>query len=320
MSRPEDYILSLVVPVFNEEDNIKVFYERVMEKIEALCRSEIVFIDDGSNDRTLEEIKALRTEHDNVQYLSLSRNFGHQNALKAGLDFCSGDIVISIDGDLQHPPYLIPKMIEYWQDGYDIVATVRKDIEGETGWFKKFASRFFYQFLSAISSIDLKAGSADFRMLDRKVVDTWKRLEENDLFFRGYVAWSGFRQIECDYVPDKRHSGDTKYTLGKMLRLALNGLLGFSVLPLRMVILLGFIVSIFGFCYGLYAVLISIFSDRAVSGWSSIIAGVYFLGGIQLICIGVCGEYIGRIFMQVKKRPLYIVADTSLRGAESRDM
>ncbi len=310
-----DFLLSILVPVFNEEDNIRILYEELTRHVGPLCRNEIIFINDGSSDGTLEEIKTLQKEYDNgtIHYLSLSRNFGHQSALKAGLDFCSGDIVVSMDGDLQHPPHLIPSMIEQWKNGYDVVITTRQDRE-ESRLFKRFTSQNFYRLLSRISHLDLKPGTADFRLLDRKVVDILKQFEESDIFFRGMVAWSGFKQFELPYLPEKRSSGETKYTLAKMLRLALSGLLGFSILPLRLVTLIGFLISLASFIYGFYAIFIRIFSQEAVSGWASVMTGVYFLGGIQLICIGICGEYIGRIFMQTKKRPHYIVADTSLHG------
>ncbi len=311
IARPVDFLLSILVPVFNEEDNIRTLYRELTHHIEGLCRTEIIFINDGSSDRTLEEIQEMHNEYPEIHYLSLSRNFGHQSALKAGLDFCSGDVVISMDGDLQHPPHLIVKMLEQWKNGYDVVITTRQDKE-ESRLFKKCTSQNFYRLLSRISSLDLKPGTADFRLLDRKVVEVLKKFEESDIFFRGMVAWSGFKQFELPYIPEKRSSGETKYTLAKMLRLALNGLLGFSTFPLRMVTLIGMLISVASFLYGFYAIFIRIFSDEAVSGWASVMTGIYFLGGIQLISIGICGEYIGRIFMQTKKRPHYIIADTSL--------
>jgi len=311
VSRPIDFSLSIIIPVYNEQENIQSLYDQISPQIEQIKNSEIIFINDGSTDKTLEKIQTLHSSHHNVHYLDLSRNFGHQNALKAGLDFCSGDIVISMDGDLQHPPTLIPVMIEHWKNDYDVILTTRQEVE-DSRLFKKLTSQNFYRLMGKISNIELKPGSADFRLLDRKVVDVLRRFEENDIFFRGYVAWSGFKQFEIPYTPEKRGSGKTKYTTRKMIRLALNGLLGFSTLPLRMVTLIGFVISLVSFSYGFYAICIRIFSEEAVSGWASVMTGVYFLGGIQLICIGICGEYIGRIFMQTKKRPHYIIAETSL--------
>lgn len=311
-SRSDTFLLSLVIPVYNEENNIEALFSRLILHIGQYDNYEILFIDDGSTDQTLLKIKEIQKNETNVQYLSLSKNFGHQNALKAGLDFCSGDIVISMDGDLQHPPELIPEMIDKWKNGYDVIVTTRKDIQ-ELRVLKKVTSQNFYRLLSTISNIEIKPGTADFRLLDRKVVNVIKSFEERDIFFRGFVAWAGFKQFELPYTPDKRVAGETKYTMRKMLKLALNGLLGFSVFPLRMVSLAGVIISLASFIYGFYAIFIRIFSNEVVSGWASVMAGVYFLGGIQLICIGICGEYIGRIFMQAKRRPHYVIADTSLK-------
>ncbi len=308
--RTKDFLVSLLIPVYNEEENILIFYEHVVEFITIFNRYEIVFIDDGSKDQTLQEIQNIQKLNSNVHYLSLSKNFGHQNALKAGLDFCRGDVVISMDGDLQHPPSLIPEMIGYWKEGYDVVITIRKD-STESRLFKKFTSHYFYKFLTKISCIDLKSGTADFRLLDKKVVEVLRKYNESDIFFRGFIAWVGFRQIELPYISGKRVAGETKYTLRKMLRLASSGLLGFSVFPLRVVSLVGLVISCVSFCYGFYAILMRIISDDTVSGWASVIAGIYFLGGIQLLSIGICGEYVGKIFMQVKNRPQYIVAESS---------
>lgn len=316
--RADDYLLSILVPVFNEEKNVGVLCSQVMRHIDPAARSEIIFVDDGSRDGTLDELKKLRLQHDNVHYLALSRNFGHQSALKAGLDACSGDVVISMDGDRQHPPGLIPKMIERWRDGSDVVITTREDADASEGLFKRITSSGFYWLFNRMSDVELKPGSADFRLLDRKVVEALREMRESDVFLRGHVAWSGFEQAEIRYTSDRRSAGGTKYTFGKMVRLAVGALVGFSVLPLRAVIVAGLATSLASFGYGLYAVLIRLFTDQAVSGWSSIMAGVYFLGGIQLVCIGVCGEYIGRVFAQVKERPLYIVREAALPSAESR--
>ena len=309
--RQDKFLVSILIPVFNEQDNIRSLHDEITRHLEDIGQKEIIFINDGSSDQTLAKIRDLRSHHKSVQYLSLSRNFGHQNALRAGLDFCSGDIVISMDGDHQHPPRLLPELIQLWKEGYDVVVTTREDLE-ESRFLKKWTSQTFYLLMSKISNIDIKPGSADFRLLDKKVVDVLRRFGENDIFYRGCAAWSGFKQFELSYAPDERGSGSPKYTARKMIRLALNGLLGFSTLPLRIATIVGLFISLFSFIYGMYAVLIRIFSDAAVSGWASIMTGIYFLGGIQLLCIGICGEYIGRIFMEVKKRPHYIIADSSL--------
>lgn len=309
--RPDVFSLSIIIPLLNEQNNIETLYTEIKEFAKNITQKEVIFINDGSTDKTLENIKLLRAHDTSVHYINFSRNFGHQNALKAGLDLCSGDIVISMDGDLQHPPRLIPHLIERWREGYDVVVTTREDTS-ESGLLKKMTSQGFYRLMGKMSNIQLHPGSADFRLLDRKVVDVLKRFDENDTFYRGYVAWAGFSQIEIPYTPEKRRSGATKYTPRKMIRLALDGLLGFSILPLRLVTFIGFFISMASFLYGFYAICVKLFSATAVSGWASTMAGIYFLGGIQLLCIGICGEYIGRTFMEVKRRPHYIVAETSI--------
>ena len=311
MTDNDSLILSILIPVYNEAENIAALHTQIMQHVNPICGSEIIFIDDGSKDDTLKRIKALKRNHANVHYIALSRNFGHQSALKAGLDYCCGDIVVSMDGDLQHPPSLIPAMIERWHDGHDVVITVRRD-SSRPRLFKGLASQGFYWVMSKMSDVELIPGTADFRLLDRRVVEVLRQSEERNIFLRGYVAWSGFKQVALPYCPDKRHAGETKYTFGKMLRLAMDGLLGFSILPLRAVMMVGFLISAISSLYGLYAVLIHVLTERSVPGWASIMTGVYFLGGIQLMCIGICGEYIGRTFMEAKKRPQYVVAETSL--------
>ena len=307
----DDILLSLLIPVYDEVDNINTLHEQITQEIDPICSSEIIFIDDGSKDATLDRVKALNRRHPNVHYISLSRNFGHQSALKAGLDYCSGDIVVSMDGDMQHSPSLIPVMIEQWRNGYDVVITMRRD-SSKPQLFKRWTSYTFYWIMNKMSDVELNPGAADFRLLDKRVVEVLRRSEERNIFLRGYVAWSGFKQIALPYSADKRHAGETKYTFGKMVRLAMDGLLGFSILPLRAVMMVGFLISAISSLYGLYAVLIHVLTERSVPGWASIMTGVYFLGGIQLMCIGICGEYIGRTFMEAKKRPQYVVAETSL--------
>ena len=316
LPRDSDFLLSIVIPIYNEEKNVAVLYEQILDHLATEYRWEIVFVDDGSTDESLRIIQQLHQSDGRVQYLMFSRNFGHQNALKAGLDHCNGDAIICMDGDLQHPPWLIGQMVERWQNGFDIVCTTR--IDGpETGLFKRVTSDFFYKFLTRISNIELRSGSADFRLIDRKVLEVLRGFNESDIFIRGVVAWIGFKQTELPYAPAKRGAGKTKYTLRKMIRFALSGLLGFSVFPLRVASLIGLLVSILSFSYGIYAVWVRIFSDDVVSGWASVMAGIYFLGGVQLVCLGICGEYIGKIFIQVKHRPPYIIKENSLQEGTS---
>ena len=250
---------------------------------------------------------AAREKH--VYYLSLSRNFGHQNALRAGLDLATGEAVVTMDGDMQHPPEVVLRMIKKWLDGCEVVVTVREDTKDIT-WFKRRSSVIFYRILNSISGVGLQPGTADFRLLDRKVVDVVKGLNERGIFYRGIIPWVGFHQCSITYVPRKRAHGKTKYSMRKMFRLAVDGMTAFSFLPLRLAAVAGIFIAIVSFLYVFYALYIKFFTTQAISGWLSIMSGIYFLGGVQLIFIGLCGEYIGRIFMEVKRRPHYIVSQS----------
>jgi dolichol-phosphate mannosyltransferase len=244
--------------------------------------------------------------------LSFSRNFGHQNALKAGLDYASGDCIISMDGDMQHPPEMIPRMIEIWEnEKADIVYTIRKDEQEKVGLFKKTTSRLFYKLLNKIADISMEPGSADFRLLDKSVADIIKKFPENPLFFRGIIPWVGFKQIPIEYIPHKRFWGKTKYSLKKMISFAITGILSFSIKPLLISIYIGIILSFLSFCYGIYAIITKFFTDNNVSGWTSIVSIISFIGGIQLIVLGVIGTYLGKLFIASKGRPMYIIKEKS---------
>ena len=303
--------ISIVIPVYNEEENIQIIADELSRVLADCNNYEIIFVDDGSKDKTLEKIKQVCRSDKRVFFLSFSRNFGHQNALRAGLDCSTGDAVVTMDGDLQHPPEVIPEMIAKWKEGFDIVFTTRRDSQ-ETPALKRNTAKWYYRIINRIADIDLKRGAADFRLMDRKVVDSLKRFDEKAIFYRGLVAWLGFRQYELVYDPLQRMFGETKYSFRKMLRLAVDGITSFSLFPLRAAAVIGMIMAVFSFIYVVYALYIKFFTASAVSGWVSIMAGIYFLGGIQLIFLGLCGEYIGRIFMEVKKRPNYIVAESNL--------
>lgn len=310
--RPVPAKISVVVPVCNEEKNVADLAAAVLAQLAAAhAEPELIFIDDGSIDDTLAQIKQIAIEQKNIFYLSLSRNFGHQNALRAGLDIATGDAVVTMDGDMQHPPEMIPDMIAKWRNGIDIVCTVRRDSK-TTSCFKRKTSALFYWLMNQMTGIRMHKGSADFRLLDRKAVDALKSIRENNIFYRGLVSWTGFRQCGIEYVPSARMHGRSKYSLRKMFRLALDGITAFSFLPLRLAAASGFFIAFLSFFYVLYALFIRLFTVQAVSGWVSLMAGVYFLGGVQLIFIGLCGEYIGRIFMEVKRRPHYLVAEEKL--------
>lgn len=306
----KDFLISVVIPVMNEEGNITVLVEKLNEVLKDYSRYELIFVNDGSKDSTLEVLKNLNRKDRKIKYLSLSKNFGHQNALKAGLDNAKGDCVISLDGDLQHPPELIPQLIEKWQEGYDVVYTIRKD-DPKTGIFKKLTAGIFYKIINSLSDIEIKQGSADYRLLDRSVVEVIRPMQEGNLFFRGIIPWLGFKQFGIEYMPQERFWGESKYSIRKMYSFALEGITGFSIKPLHFSIKIGSFFALLSFSYVVYAVYIKLFTDKAVEGWTSLISVVLLIGGIQLIMIGIVGEYLGKLFLAQKKRPNYIIMERS---------
>ena len=306
-------LVSIIIPCFNEEGNINKLYETLENNISTDYNWEFIFVDDGSSDQTIEKIKALNEKDQRVKYISFSRNFGHQYALKAGLDFCKGDCAISMDADLQHPPALMKEMLRFWEKGNQIVYSIRKDDEN-TSFLKRKTSKIFYSLINYLSEIDINQGAADYRLLDRQVIEIIKvDIKEYNLFLRGLISWVGFNQIGIEYYPEKRFSGASKYSYKKMISFALTGITSFSVKPLRVSMLIGFFLSIFSFMYGIYALIVVLFNFQSVSGWASIIACVLFIGGIQLMILGILGEYIGKIYFEVKKRPLYIIKETKIK-------
>ena len=309
--RKKEYKVSVIVPVFNEEGCIPALSERLLTVLKKYSDYEVLFIDDGSRDNTLDSLKNLHSSGQKVNYISFSRNFGHQNALRAGTKFADGDCIISLDGDLQHPPEMIPDLIKKWEEGYDIVYTIRKDMQ-KLSFFKRVTSKIFYKIMNVISDINFEFGEADFRLIDRKAADELNNLNEDAIFFRGIVKWLGFNQIGIEYMPEKRIWGSTQYSRKKMFGLAISGITGFSVKPLRISTMIGTIIAILSLIYGVYALYVRIFTENAIEGWTSVFFMVAFIGGIQLIMIGILGEYLGRTFMETKKRPHYIIRETSL--------
>lgn len=302
-----DFTVSVVIPCFNERDNLPLLYQQLVEVLQNYPSHEMLFVDDGSTDDSHDIIRGLAKSDGNVRYISLSRNFGHQYALKAGLDFAAGDCVISLDADLQHPPQLIPTLIEKWQQGFDVVNTIRgKQQSLPVG--KRISSAMYYHLANMLSTVDIKPGAADFRLLDRKVVDALKQFNENYLFLRGLIPWLGFRQTEIGFEPASRHAGETKYSFVRMLRFALDGITSFSSRPLYLSIALGGIIAGLAFLYGIYALYMYLFTDATLPGWTSTTASVLFIGGIQLIMIGIIGIYLGKLFIENKKRPNYIIS------------
>ncbi len=303
-------LISIVVPAFNEEENLPVLVQRLMAVMQPYASYEILIVDDGSTDQTRHVLRQLSRAYSVVRYLSFSRNFGHQTALRAGYDHARGEAVISLDADLQHPPELIPALLTKWQEGYDVVYTVRKP-DPKLSWFKRTTSKNFYQMLRAASELELEDGAADFRLLDRKVVNALKQFKENDLFLRGVISWVGFRQCRVLYQPAARYAGRTKYSLKKMMKLAAMGITSFSTKPLYLSVALGFAMSAFALLFGAEVLYEKLFTDATVSGWTSIILLMVLIGGMQFIVIGIIGVYLGKTFVEVKQRPPYLIGDTS---------
>lgn len=298
---------SVVVPLYEEEAVLPQLYERLAPVLDGLDGpSEVVFVVDGGQDRSFEIVKELRARDGRVKGLKFSRNFGHQYALTAGLDRARGDAVIMMDGDLQHPPELIPKLVEAWRGGAQIVNTYRESTAG-IGPFKRLTAAVFYGLLNRFGNIRLSPNTADFRLIDRRVADRFRGVREQARFLRGLFAWVGFRQATVPYAAEKRPAGRTKYSTKKMARLALDGITSFSVAPLRLATFLGFLVSFLGFAYAVYALVVKLIGRAALPGWASLVIVVLILGGVQLITLGIIGEYVAKIYLEAKARPLYIV-------------
>lgn len=303
--------VAIVIPVCNEQGNVPVVIHALQQVMDNTPYDyTITFVDDGSTDLTLPVLKATAERYPYIFYVGLSRNFGHQNALKAGIDMASGDCVIMMDGDMQHPPELIPQLLEKWEAGYDIVYTIRKDHE-ELPLMKRKTSNLFYNLINNLSDIELEQGTADFRLMDTKVAAVFKTFSETDLFLRGLVKWMGFKQIGIEYEPGQRMEGKSKYTLKRMIRFALQGITSFSTRPLYIATYLGFTFSLLSLLYIPY-IAYSYYFGHTISGWSSIVATIAFFGGLQLMILGIIGLYLGKLFVQSKQRPHYIVKESNL--------
>jgi glycosyltransferase involved in cell wall biosynthesis len=305
--RPERPLLSIVVPCFNEEACIDEMARRLHATLDSLdAEWEAIFVDDGSSDATAATLAELADREPRIGFLSFSRNFGHQMALLAGMAQAKGDAVISLDGDLQHPPELIPTLVAHWREGFDVVYTVREGTEGKA--VKEWVSAGFYRILRRLTGVDIPTGGADFRLLDRVVADALLACEERFVFVRGLVPWLGFRRKAVPYTAHERFAGSTKYVFARMLRFALDGVFSFSTVPLRLISILGAVTVTLGVIYGFYSIAIRMFTDSAVSGWTSLVVLVLVFSGTQLLSLGILSEYVGRIYEEVKKRPRYIVA------------
>lgn len=308
-TKDESVLISVVVPVYNEEESLEAFYEAVSDQLNRLDMTwELIFVNDGSKDGSLDILRLLHERDPRVHIIDFAKNFGHQIAITAGGNHASGNAVIFMDADLQHPPELIPEMIRFWQEGNQVVYTVRSYGE-EIGWFKKKTSQWFYSFLNRISDTSFIPGAADFRLMDSKVVDSLNGMPERSRFVRGMVSWLGFRQIGIPYIANPRKAGVSKYTLRKMIAFALDGITGFSTKPLRWITYLGMLVASVSILYACYVLFETIFLGLQTPGWPTLIITVLLLGGVQLISLGVIGEYIGKIYIETKQRPLYVVQD-----------
>lgn len=302
-------LISIVVPVFNEQESLEVFYREVCSYMEKLNYSfEILFIDDGSTDQTAFILHRLAQQDSRVRGIFLARNFGHQVALSCGLDYAKGAAVITMDGDMQHPPAMLPILLQKWEESFEVVQTIRVDTQG-VSWFKKISSSLFYRLINAMSDIKIAEGGSDFRLLDQKVVQTFQRFKEKARFIRGIIGDLGYRQVQVEFIAPERYAGHSKFPLGKMFDFALNGITAYSRLPLRFAFYLGLLFGLLSFLLTLNVVYIKVFTTDAVPGWATIAASVLLLGGLQLAGMGIIGEYVGRIFEEVKQRPLYWVRD-----------
>jgi len=316
LTRPPEFRLSLVVPAYNEAENVLVLADRLASAARDYPDAEIVVVDDGSSDGTLERLRLAAIRHPRLRYVSLSRNFGHQAARRAGLAEATGDCVICLDADLQHPPELIGEMVARWREGADVVSCLRQD-QVSLPLFKRVTSRWFYKLLNGLSGLELVAGSSDFRLLDRKVLDVLVRLPESDLFYRGLIPTLGFRTATIAYVPDERLHGTSKYTLRKMVRLALNGVISTSMRPLRLAIGFAFVTALSAFAFLAYVLYVAMVTRSGVPGWASMVGVTLVIGTMQLLVLGVIGEYLGQVLKETRRRPPYHIAEASGDTARS---
>ncbi|MEW6200633.1 MAG: glycosyltransferase family 2 protein [bacterium] len=298
--------ISIIIPTFNEQDNVDELHRRIVQSMnQSGYEYEIVFVDDGSTDRTYEHLEKLHAADGRVKVISLSRNFGHQAAILAGLDAAAGQAVIMMDGDLQHPPEQLPLMLNKWEEGYEIVSMVREKTP-DAGFFKNFTASVFYFLINLIGNVHIERHAADFRLVNGSVAQTLRNMRERSRFQRGLIGWVGFKKISLPYSAGERFAGQRKYTFRKMLLFALDAVVSFSAFPLRMSAFLGFIAIILALIYFIYIIYVKV-AGFTVPGWTSTLAVIIFFGGVQLLILGVIGEYISRIYEETKQRPVYIV-------------
>lgn len=309
MEMTQNKLISIAVPVYNEQDNIDALYREIVRCMEPLpYRFELIYVDDGSRDSTPLVLDRLTQQDSRVRAIILARNYGFQTALTCGMENADGDAVITMDGDMQHPPALLPELIAHWEAGAEVVQTIRKDTEGAS-FFKKWTSRGFYQLINAISKVHIVEGGSDFRLLDRKVVLSFRRFGERAKFIRGIISSIGYRQVLVEFVAPPRRAGTSKFSVGKMLHFALDGITAYSRLPLRIAFYMGLLLGAGSFVLLGHVLFIKFFTEEAVPGWATTSASIFLLGGLQLVGLGIVGEYVGRIFEEVKQRPIYLVRD-----------
>ena len=299
--------ISIVVPVFNEEENIDFFYQEACKHLETLSYSfEVIFVDDGSTDASPLILSRLAESDARVRAIIMARNYGHQLALTCGLDHADGDAVVTMDGDMQHPPELIPVLLKEWEDGFEVVQTIRAKTEG-VSWFKTLTSELFYKLINSLSKVHVREGGSDFRLLDKKAVQSFRLFREKARFIRGMIGAIGYRQTTVEFIAPRRHAGTSKFSLKKMINFALDGITGYSTLPLRFAFYIGLLFAAISFVVTMHVLYIKLFTAEAVPGWATTTASIALLGGLQLLGLGIIGEYVGRIFEEVKQRPLYLV-------------
>lgn len=300
--------VSLLIPAYNEEDSLGLLYNELNKVIDTIpgYEFEILFVNDGSNDNSLDILRNLQKRDSRINYISFSRNFGKETAMAAGFDYVSGDAVVIMDADLQDPPQLIKEMIMYWEEGYDDIYAKRRSREGET-WFKKFTSSAFYRLLQRMTKIPIQEDTGDFRLLDRRAIESLKKLREKQRYTKGMFSWIGFNKKEILFDRKPRAAGETKWNYLKLFNLALEGVTSFTTFPLRISTILGILVSIFSIVYMFVILIKSMIWKDPVKGYPSMMVTILFLGGVQLISLGIIGEYVGRIFNETKYRPLYII-------------
>ncbi|GAB6447716.1 glycosyltransferase family 2 protein [Bacillus cereus group sp. MYBK71-2] len=303
-------LISVVVPMYFEEEVAQECYNRLKSvMLQNNINYEFVFVNDGSTDRTMEILSEIAANDYRTKIVNFARNFGHQVAVTAGIAAAKGDAIVIIDADLQDPPEVIPELIAKWEEGYEVVYAKRKQRKGET-WFKLLTAKYFYKFLNYMSDIDIPKDTGDFRIIDRKIADVFNQMTERNRFIRGMMSWVGFRQTYVEYERDERFAGETKYPLKKMIKFASDGIIAFSTKPLRIVMSLGLLSVLISIIVLLYTITVKVFGHGTQTGWASIMVAITFFSGIQLLGLGIVGQYIARIYDESKNRPIYIVKET----------